>query len=166
MQYFKHLQTTSGTTLTRRPTKFPGPEEPNTIVQSPPRCHLRIKISTFVNLEGLFFLQKLPSILNKVLMACQVCQGNFHLTWRLFHINQTGPQMTCLGHYLKPFHVSNGSKCSSNESRRSSNLAMPIVYRYTDKKLIPLDKFMPTLHQLVGKSPEFFKIPSNLWPEK
>lgn len=45
-----------------RPTKFPEPEEPNTIVQSPPRCHLRIKISTFVNLEGLFFLQKLPSI--------------------------------------------------------------------------------------------------------
>lgn len=63
-------------------------------------------------------------------MAYQVCQGNFHLTWRLSHINQTGPQMTCLGHYFKPFHVSNGSKCSSNESRRSSNLAMPIVYRY------------------------------------
>ena len=58
------------------------PEEPNTIVQSPPRCHLRIKISTFVNLEGLFSSHDMPGV-----------SRIFHLTWRLYiNVNQTGPQ--------------------------------------------------------------------------
>ena len=86
-----------------------------------------------------FLSSETPKDFEQILMACQVCQGNFHLTWRLFHINQTGPQMTCLGHYLKPFHVSNGSKCSSNQSCHANCIQVYIQtknwYRWTNSCL-------------------------------
>lgn len=142
-----------------RPTKFPEPEEPNTIVQSPPRCHLRIKISTFVNLEGLFFLQKLPSIwtssngipgvsrkfpFDLEIVSYQPNRATNDMSWPLLQTVPCKQWKQMFFKWVEKIVESCHANCIQVYIQTKN------WYRWTNS----------CLHQLVGKSPEFFEITS------
>lgn len=138
-----------------RPTKFPGPEEPNTIVQSPPRCHLRIKISTFVNLEGLFFFRNsqgfwtsshgMPGVWRKFpfdleIVSYQPNRATNDMSWPLLKTVPCKQWKQMFFKWVEKIVESCHANCI--QVYRQKNW-----YRWTNS----------CLHQLVGKSPEFFK---------